>query len=278
MSQTREAASSFTPEEMMVVEAARRIRDGTICFVGIGFPILAANLARLTTAPTSVLVFESGTMGAKPTKPPLSIADSELAATADFIVSMPEIFTYWLQNRKIDLGFLGAAQVDRRGNLNSTVIGAYDGPSVRLPGGGGAPEIASGCAETFVMVKHSPRVFVNALDFRTTVGGGDGRGSRTQLGLPGQGVTAVFTDLGVLEPDPDGELTLVARHPGATVEEIRAATGWGLRVGEEVSVTSPPTRAELGVLRAMQEAGSARRVFTARQAWNQRIDDRIGDR
>src|SRR6059058_3745537 len=164
---------------MMAVAAARRLSDGTVCFVGIGFPSKAANLARTTHAPGCVLIYESGTIGAKPARLPLSIGDGELAETADSVVSVPEIFTYWLQAGRIDVGFLGAAQIDRFGNLNSTVVGGdYEHPKVRLPGAGGAPEIAASARETFVMLRQTPRAFVERLDFRTTVGYGDGRGSR----------------------------------------------------------------------------------------------------
>src|SRR6476620_8121583 len=174
MGTMRTAAPASTQDEMMTVEAARRLADGDVCFVGIGLPSLAANLARCTHAPRCVLIYESGTIGAKPTVPPLSIGDGELAETADTVVSVPEIFAYWLQGGRIDVGFLGAAQIDRHGNLNSTVIGEYDEPSVRLPGGGGAPEIAASCKETLVILKQSPRTFVERLDFITSVGFGDG--------------------------------------------------------------------------------------------------------
>jgi glutaconate CoA-transferase subunit B len=166
---TQLATSTYTADEMMAVAAARRLRDGTVCFVGIGLPSQAANLARATHAPGCVLIYESGAIGAKPTRLPLSIGDGELAETADAVVSVPEIFSYWLQGGWIDVGFLGAAQIDRFGNLNSTVIGEYDRPKVRLPGAGGAPEIAAWCGETFVMLRQTPRTFVEQLDFRTTV-------------------------------------------------------------------------------------------------------------
>jgi glutaconate CoA-transferase subunit B len=237
----------------MAIEASRRIPDGSVCFVGVGLPTLAANLARLTHAPTSVLVFESGTIGAKPTRPPHSIADGELARTADFVVPMPEIFAYWLQGGKIDIGFLGAAQVDRFANLNSTVIGPYDQPTVRLPGGGGAPEISAASKRIYVMLPHSRRAFVNALDFRTTLGNGDGPDARKRLGLPGGGVSAVVTDLGVLEPEPDTrELQLTMVHPGVTIDDVREATDWDLRVAPQVRQTSRPTDVELTTLRKMK--------------------------
>ena len=242
-------------DEMMAVAAARRLRDGTVCFVGIGIPSRAANLARATHAPNAVLVYESGTIGAKPRHLPLSIGDGELAETADAVVSVPEIFSYWLQGGRIDVGFLGAAQIDRFGNLNSTVIGEYDRPKVRLPGAGGAPEIAAWCGETFVILRQSPRTFVEQLDFRTTLGHGDGAGSREALGFAGAGVTCVVTDLGVLEPDPETkELTLTELHPEVTVEQARSATGWPLRVADDVRRGDPPTEEELAALRSLRPA------------------------
>jgi glutaconate CoA-transferase subunit B len=244
---------SHTSEEMMAVAAARRLHDGSVCFVGIGLPSKAANLARATHAPGCVLIYESGTIGAKPLNLPLSIGYGELAETADAVVGVPEIFAYWLQAGRIDVGFLGAAQIDRYGNLNSTVVGDYEHPSVRLPGAGGAPEIAAHCREVFVMLRQSPRAFVERLDFRTTVGQGDGAGSRMELGYPGRGTTAVVTDLGVLEPDPEtAELVLTQLHPGATAEQAREATGWELRVSRALSTSEPPTSAELDALRALK--------------------------
>lgn len=230
----------YTADEMMAVEAARRLHDGTVCFVGIGLPSLAANLARRTHAPGCVLVYESGTIGAKPSMLPLSIGDGELAETADAVVSVPEMFAYWLQGGRIDVGFLGAAQIDRHGNLNSTVIGSYEAPEVRLPGGGGAPEIALGVRDVFVMLRHAPRAFVSRLDFTTSLG---------------DNVRVVVTDLGLLEPI-DGELTLVAVHPGISVEQVRAATGWELRVARDLRETEPPTQAELEALRALRTQGA----------------------
>jgi glutaconate CoA-transferase, subunit B len=231
--------NGFTADEMMAVEAARRLRDGSVCFVGIGLPSLAANLARHTHAPRTVLIYESGTIGAKPVELPLSIGDGELAETADAVVSVPELFAYWLQGRRIDVSFLGAAQIDRHGNLNTTVIGDYDSPSVRLPGGGGAPESALGVDEVFVMLRHTPRAFVERLDFATSLG---------------DNVRTVITDLAVLEPQ-DGELTLVSHHPGVTVEEITAATGWDLHVADDVGETEAPSDSELTALRGLRTKG-----------------------
>ncbi|MGH3001717.1 MAG: CoA-transferase subunit beta [Gaiellaceae bacterium] len=251
--ETANGDSGYTADEMMAVAASRRLVDGTVCFVGIGLPSKAANLARRTHAPGCVLIYESGTIGAKPVHLPLSIGDGELAETADTVVSVPEIFSYWLQGGRIDVGFLGAAQIDRFGNLNSTVIGAYDRPKVRLPGAGGAPEIAVSCREVLVMLRQTPRAFVERLDFRTTVGHGDGPGSRERLGFPGKGATAVITDIGVLEPDAESrELTLTALHPGATADRAVAETGWPLRVAPEPAVLDAPTRAELQALRGLK--------------------------
>jgi glutaconate CoA-transferase, subunit B len=246
---------SHTSEEMMAVAAVRRLHDGSVCFVGIGLPSKAANLARATHAPGCVLIYESGTIGAKPLNLPLSIGDGELAETADAVVGVPEIFAYWLQAGRIDVGFLGAAQIDRYGNLNSTVIGDYAHPKVRLPGGGGAPEIAASCKETLVILKQSSRTFVERLDFRTSVGFGEGPGSREQLGLRGRGVTAVITDLGELEPDPETcELTLARVHPGVTAEQAVAATGWPLAVRDGLEESVAPSERELEALRALHTA------------------------
>jgi glutaconate CoA-transferase subunit B len=241
------------PEEMMTVVAARALEDETVCFVGIGLPSTAANLARLTHAPRTVLVYESGTIGSKPPTLPLSIGDGELAETADAVVPVPEIFSYWLQGGRIDVGFLGAAQIDRFGNLNSTVIGDYDAPKVRLPGGGGAPEIAALAKEVIVIIRQSERTFVERLHFRSSVGYGSGAEDRERLGLPGAGPTTVITDLGVLRPDPrTRELTLTEVHPGVTVEEARAACAWPLRVAGDVGESDPPTERELHVLRELR--------------------------
>ena len=236
-------SAQYTRDEMMAVEAARRLRDGTVCFVGIGLPSLAANLARTTHAPGCVLIYESGTIGAKPTELPLSIGDGELAETADAVVSVPEMFGYWLQGGWIDVGFLGAAQIDRYGNLNSTVIGDYDKPKVRLPGGGGAPEIATSAREVFVMLRQSPRAFVERLDFRTS---------------GGERVRVVVTDLGIFEPNPETrELTLTRVHPDVTAEDVKSATGWELRVADDLEATEPPSDEELGALRSLRTKGAA---------------------
>ena len=246
----------YTPAEMMAVAASRALDDGAVCFVGIGPPSTAANLARATHAPGLVLVYESGCIGAKPTHLPLSIGDGELAETADTVVSVPEIFAYWLQAGRIEVGFLGAAQIDRRANLNTTVVGDYDHPDVRLPGAGGAPEIAAACQRVLVMIRQTPRTFVPRLDFRTSVGFGDGPGDRERLGLTGAGPLMVITDLGVLRPDPASfELVLTDTHPGISAAQARAATGWDLRVAEDLGETAPPTVCELEALRALEGKG-----------------------
>lgn len=249
-----------TPAESMAVAAARALHDGQVCFVGIGAPSTAANLARATHAPGLVLIYESGCIGAKPSRLPLSIGDGELADTADAVVPVAEIFTYWLQAGRVDIGFLGAAQIDRFANLNSTVVGPYRDPEVRLPGAGGAPEIAASCKSVYVMIRQSHRSFVERLDFRTSVGFGDGPGDRARLGLTGAGPQLVVTDLGILRPDPDtAELTLTALHPGVTVEQARAATGWDLAVAADVEETEPPTRDELHHLRRLEATKAGKR-------------------
>jgi glutaconate CoA-transferase, subunit B len=244
--------AEWTADEMMTVAAARMMSNGTVCFVGIGLPSTAANLARRTHAPDCVLVYESGCIGAKPTRLPLSIGDGELAETADAVVSVPEIFAYWLQGGRISVGFLGAAQLDRHGNINSTVIGDYATPSVRLPGAGGAPEIAASAGEVIVIMRQTPRTFVERCDFRTSVGFGDGPGTREKLGLRGGGPRVVITDLGVLRPDPTTcELVLTELHPGITVDQARAATGWELLVADQLGRTKAPTSVELQALREL---------------------------
>jgi glutaconate CoA-transferase subunit B len=247
-----EAGAGFTSDEMMTVAASRALRDGVVCFVGIGLPSTAANLARTTHAPNLVLVYESGTIGAKPSRLPLSIGDAELAETADTVVSVPEIFNYWLQPGRIDVGFLSAAQLDRHANLNSTVIGPYDSPSVRLPGAGGAPEIAGACGEVIIIIRQTRRTFVEKLDFVTSVGYLGGPGDRERLGLRGKGPTLVITDLGLLRPRPgDLELELTHLHPGVDLEQARQATGWELAVSDELARTEPPKPEELDVLRKL---------------------------
>ena len=242
-----------SPGELQTIVAARLLRHARSVFIGVGRPSTAAILARMVHNPTLVLVYESGTIGAKPYRVPLSIGDGELAQTADAVVSVPEMFNYWIGAGRVQVAFLGAAQVDRHGNLNSTVIGDYEHPRTRLPGAGGAPEIAAFCREVIVVAPHSPRTFVEQLDFRTTVGFGNGAGDRERLGFTGAGPTAVVTDLGVLRPDPAAgdELTLTQRHPGVEIDQIREATGWDLRAAAQLTVTPPATDEELAALREL---------------------------
>ena len=247
-------AHRYTADEMMAVTAARRLRDDARCFVGIGLPSTAANLARATHAASTVLIYESGTLGAKPDRLPLSIGDGVLADTADAVVGVPDVFNYWLQAGRIDVGFLSAAQIDRHANLNTTVIGSdFDHPAVRLPGAGGAPEIAASCREVIVVLRQTRRTFVERLDFVTSVGFGHGKGDRARLGLRGAGPVAVITDIGVLEPDAETcELALVALHPAMTVADAEANTAWRLRVADNLAVTAPPSELELAVLRRLE--------------------------
>jgi len=243
----------YDSEEMMTIAAARALRNGDVCFVGIGLPSTAANLARFTHAPDVVLIYESGTIGAKPDVLPLSIGDGELVENADFVVSVPEIFRFWLQGGKVGVGFLGAAQLDRFGNINTTVIGDYTAPKVRLPGAGGAPEIATSAREVFITLRQNARSFVEKPDFITSAGYLAGGDSRERLRIPGRGPTRVFTDLGILEPDPETkELVMVSLHPGVTGEQARQATGWPLKIRENAAVTPAPTTEELRVLRDMK--------------------------
>ncbi len=244
--------SEITAAEVQTVVAARRLERARTVFIGVGGPSTAAILARMVHNPELVLVYESGTIGAKPFRVPLSIGDGELAETADAVVSVPEMFNYWIGPGRIEVAFLGAAQVDRFGNPNSTVIGDYDHPKTRLPGAGGAPEIASSCGEVVVIAPHSRRTFVDKLDFLTTVGYGDGPRARERLGFRGRGLTAVITDLGVLEPAAQSrELTLTQVHEGVEVDQMREATGWDLRVADELVLTPPPTERELSALREL---------------------------
>lgn len=246
---------NWTTDEMMAVASARALAGARTCFVGIGLPSTAANLARLTRNPDLVLIYESGTIGAKPSVLPLSIGDGELADTADAVVSSPEIFNYWLQAGRCDVGFLSAAQLDRYGNINTTVIPrGGDKPDTRLPGAGGAPEIAAHSGKVLITVRHSTRVFVNELPFVTSVGYGAGGRDRERLGMRGAGPTEVITDLARLEPDPETrEFVLTTVHPGVTVDQVLEATGWPLRVADEIATTAAPDTEELAALRGLQE-------------------------
>jgi glutaconate CoA-transferase subunit B len=239
-----------TPEEVMTIGAARELVDGEVVLVGVGPPNAAANLARRLDAPGCVLVYESGAIGARPQRLPLSIGDDDLAAGAQDLVSVPEMFNYWIGGGRIDVGFLGAAQIDRFGNINTTVIGDYGQPKVRLPGSGGACEIAINAGEVFVLMRQSARSFVERIDFRTSPGNLGGAALRAAQGWQGRGPSVVVTDLGRYGFDPDtGEMVLAAIHPGVRVEDVRAATGWDLRVADDLQVTPDPTAEELRLIR-----------------------------
>jgi glutaconate CoA-transferase subunit B len=240
----------WTSADMMNVAAARELHDGDVCLVGVGPPNLAANLARRTHAPGCRLVYESGAIDARPKKLPLSIGDDDLAATATTVVSVPEMFNFWVGAGRIDVGFLGAAQIDRYGNINTTVIGDHDNPKVRLPGAGGAPEIAAAAGRVIVIVKQSPRTFVERVDFVSSVGYGPTGRERMARGA---GPTLVITDHGVLEPDPEtNELTLTRVHQGVTVEQAVKATGWPLKVADDIEDVPPPSAEELTALQKLR--------------------------
>ena len=240
----------YTPSELMAIVAARALSNDDVCFVGIGAPSTACNLARLTHAPDITLIYESGVIGARPDTLPLSIGDPELSESALTTVSVPEMFAYWLQGGRISVGFLGGAQIDRFGNLNSTVIGAYAHPTARLPGAGGAPEIASAAGRIFVIMRQSPRSFVPAVDFVTSFGHGQGGDARRRLGVSTAGTSRVFTDLCVLRPHAETkELEVISVHPGVTAERITQATGWTVRFADDVGDTPHPTEWELSTLR-----------------------------
>jgi glutaconate CoA-transferase subunit B len=249
---TQELTDAFTPTEMMTVAAARALKSSDVCFVGIGMPSAACNLARLTHAPDSTLIYESGTIATKPAILPLSIGDGELCDTALTTVSVPEMFRYWLQGGRITVGFLGGAQVDKFANLNTTVVGPYAKPKVRLPGGGGAPEIAISCGEIFITMTQSRRGFVEKLDFVTSLGHGEGGGHRARLGVATKGPTRLITDLCVFEPDPQSkEMTVMSIHPGVTRDQIHGNTGWKVKYAAEVATTPAPSADELTVLREL---------------------------
>jgi glutaconate CoA-transferase subunit B len=246
--------TSYTPSEMMTIAAARALKNDDVTFVGIGAPSAASNLARLTHAPGITLIYESGTLATKPTVLPLSIGDGELCDTALTTVSVPEMFRYWLQGGRITVGFLGGAQIDKYANLNTTVVGPYDKPKVRLPGGGGAPEIATSCGEIFIIMSQTRRGFVETLDFITSLGYGEGGDHRARLGVTTKGPTKLITDLCIMEPDPKTkEMTVVSIHPGVTREQIQENTGWSVRYADKVTETPAPTGTELKVLRELNE-------------------------
>jgi len=246
--------TEYTSAEMMTIAAARTLRNEDVCFVGIGAPSAACNLARLTHAPGITLIYESGTIGTRPSVLPLSIGDGELCDTALTTVSVPEMFRYWLQGGRITVGFLGGAQIDRYANLNTTVIGPYEKPKTRLPGGGGAPEIASHCREIYITMAQNRRAFVDKLDFITSLGHGTGGDHRARLGLKTQGPTRLLTDLCIFAPDPvTREMIVISIHAGVTREQIAANTGWEVQYASVATVTPPPTREELQVLRELHE-------------------------
>jgi glutaconate CoA-transferase subunit B len=249
------SAPGYTADEMMTVTAARQLRNGAVCFVGIGLPSAACNLALRTHAPDLVLIYESGTVGTRPSVLPLSIGDGELASTATVVIPLPEVFAHYLQRGRVDFGFLGAAQIDRFGNLNSTVIGPYATPRVRLPGSGGAPDIATHAREVLLIMKQSPRSFVPRLDFLTSAGYLGGAGERGRAGFPGRGPRAVITDFGILRPNLESEeLELTALYPQVSIDAAREATGWPLKVAGVPETLPPPSATDLAVLREMQAA------------------------
>ena len=243
----------FTPDEMMTIAASRALTSSDVCFVGIGAPSAACNVARLTHAPDITLIYESGTIGTKPDVLPLSIGDGVLCETAVNTVSVPEMFRYWLQGGRITIGFLGAAQLDRFGNINTTVIGDYHHPKTRLPGGGGAPEIASSCGEVYITMKQSLRGMVDKIDFFTSFGHGEGGDHRQRLGLTTKGPTLLITDLAVWKPDPESkEFTVVSMHPGVTRAMVQETCGWPVKFADDVEETPAPSAEELKTLRDLR--------------------------
>ncbi len=244
---------AFTPNEMMTIAAARALRNEDVCFVGIGAPSAACNLARMTHAPDITLIYESGTIATKPNVLPLSIGDGELCDTALTTVPVPEMFRYWLQGGRITVGFLGGAQIDRFANLNTTVVGDYHKPKVRLPGGGGAPEIATNCREIFIIMAMGKRAFIDTLPFITSMGHGVTGRERRALGVKSLGPTRLITDLCLFEPDPETkEMTVVSIHPGVTREQILENCGWTPAFAAEAIETRAPDAIELEVLRDIQ--------------------------
>lgn len=240
----------WTPDEMMTIAASRMLKNDDVCFVGIGAPSAACNVARLTHAPDITLIYESGTIGTAPDVLPLSIGDGELCETALSTVPVPEMFRYWLQGGWITIGFLGAAQLDRFGNINTTVIGDYHQPAVRLPGGGGAPEIASSSQEIFITMKQSIRGMVENIDFFTSFGHGEGGDHRQRLGMETKGPTALITDLAIWKPDPETKVFTVASiHPGVSRDRVIETCGWQVEFAEDVSETAAPSDTELETLR-----------------------------
>jgi glutaconate CoA-transferase subunit B len=257
--------NDFTPDEMMTIAAARALKNDDVCFVGIGAPSAACNVARLTHAPDITLIYESGTIGTAPDVLPLSIGDGELCETAITTVSVPEMFRYWLQGGRVTIGFLGAAQLDRFGNINTTVIGDYDAPKTRLPGGGGAPEIASSSGEVYITMKQSKRGMVEKIDFFTSFGHGKGGREREERGITTKGPTLLITDLAIWKPDPETkEFTVVSLHPGVTREEVQETCGWPVKFAERPEETPPPNAVELKTLRDLKARTRAAHEGTAR--------------
>jgi glutaconate CoA-transferase, subunit B len=241
--------SDYTSSELLTINAARLLRDGDVVFVGVGLPNLACNLARNTHAPNLVMIYEAGVIGAQPERLPLSIGDPTLVSGATSVCSMYDIFAFYLQRGNVDVGFLGGAQIDRYCNINATVIGDYDKPKVRLPGSGGSMEIAAWANRCYIITPHQKRRFPEKVDFRTSAGFLGGYVEREAANLRGDGPQAVVTDLGVMEPDENGELTLTALHLGKTVEQVKENTGWDLKVASELKITEAPTNEELRILR-----------------------------
>ena len=241
---------SYSSSELMIINAARLLKNGDVVFVGVGQPNLACNLAKRTHAPDLVMIYEAGVIGAEPARLPLSIGDPTLVSGALSVVSMYDIFSNYLQRGNVDVGFLGGAQIDRYGNINATVIGSdYTHPKVRLPGSGGAQEIAAWANRCYIMTPHQKRRFPEKVDFLTSAGYLDGQGERTRAGLRGQGPVGVVTDIGYMEPDDSGELVLTALHPGKTVQAAIENTGWALKVAKNIRITEPVTEKELVILR-----------------------------
>ena len=250
--------TDFTPTEMMTIAAARALGNDDVCFVGIGAPSTACNVARLTHAPDITLIYESGTIGTAPEVLPLSIGDGELCETALATVSVPEMFRYWLMGGRISIGFLGAAQLDRFGNINTTVIGDYAQPKVRLPGGGGAPEIATSCGEIFITLKQAQRSMVEKIDFFTSFGHGEGGDHRQRLGITTKGPTLLITDLAIWRPDAETkEFTVTSLHRGVSREMVQETCGWAVRFADDLGETPEPTTLELGTLRDLQARTAA---------------------
>ena len=239
----------YSPAELMIINAARLLRDGDVVFVGVGQPNLACNLAKRTHAPNLVMIYEAGVIGAEPERLPLSIGDPTLVSGSLSVVSMYDICSNYLQRGTVDVGFMGGAQSDKYGNINATTIGGYDHPKVRLPGSGGSQEIAAWANRCYIMTPHQKRRFPEKVEFMTSAGFIDGKGARESRGLRGGGMLAVVTDIGILEPDDSGEMTLTALHTGRTAEEAKSNTGWALKVSSSLNTTEEVTRKELKILR-----------------------------